>query len=122
MHQSGVVEHANRAEVDADRDRTPEESLYLFGSCRGRQVPVEVRMPKQRVPNGAAHAPRLEPGLLEPFRDLSYRSRRAYHRLTILSPGRVNSTVSFVLLQDALPRSSAHPADIFRPCQSTPRS
>src|SRR4051812_48350264 len=72
MHHPTIVEHANGAELDPHRDRTTvtEELTYLLGRGRCREIPVEMRVPQQRVTNGPAHTPGLEALGLEPAGDL----------------------------------------------------
>ena len=78
VHRAFAIEHANRSELDADRNR-PARTKYLAHFVRGRrrrQIPVEVRFAEQRVAHGAAHAPRLESRRLEAVRDVKDGGRR----------------------------------------------
>jgi hypothetical protein len=122
MHNATVVQHADRSEVDADRNRTPEQLSHLIRRGRGREVPIQVRVAEERVPNGAPDAPGLEPGCFEPFRDKPNGLRRIYHCRKPRRRSGVDLPVSFVVFSaDDVPSRSRSP-DIFRPCQSTPKS
>ena len=78
------IEHADGAEFDPDRDRppVPEHLSDLRRGRRRRQIPVEVRVAEQGVPDRSAHAPRLESGALEGVGDLENGGRGLkLHRL-----------------------------------------
>ena len=77
VHLARAVEHANGPEVDSDGDRPPvaEHLSHLRRRRRRRQIPVEMRVPEQSIPNRSAHAPRLEPGALEGVGDFENRWR-----------------------------------------------
>src|SRR6185503_14094135 len=68
VHDTVAVEHANRAEFDADRDRGAgaEYLAHSGGMGRGCQIPIEMALAKERVSDGPANAPGLEPGGFEP--------------------------------------------------------
>src|SRR5437867_9027714 len=72
------VEDSHRPEVDPDRYRppTPEDGAHLIGCRVGREVPIKVGMPEQRVTHSSPNTPCLEPGLLQITSDLQHRSRR----------------------------------------------
>jgi hypothetical protein len=74
VHAPVLVEHANGAVLDADRDRAVEQLAHLLGWCGGGDVPFGIAhvVAEQRVADGAAHRPRLEAGLLEASRDATH--------------------------------------------------
>ena len=65
VHDPGVVENTNGAELDAMRHRPPEQGLHLGWRRRGGKIPVGVCLAQQRVAHGASNAPRLESRLGE---------------------------------------------------------
>src|SRR4051812_22728536 len=71
VHHAVRIENADGSELDANWNRALEEFAHLFGFRCGREIPVEVRVPKQRVADCAADAPGLVAGALEGVCDLS---------------------------------------------------
>ena len=69
-----AIEHSDRSELNADRNRAPfaEDRPHLIGCCRGREVPIQMWMTKYCVAHRAADAPCLVPFLLEPLGDLEH--------------------------------------------------
>ena len=78
VEHAGVIEHADRPELDAHRDGAlAAEDIPDVVWCRvSREVPIQVLMPQQRIPNGAADAPCLKPGLFELPGDVEHGLRR----------------------------------------------
>ena len=77
MHHVVVVEHTDRAELNPDGNRAPEELAHLRRGRRGGEIPVEVRLAQQRVAYGSADTPGFETGLLERTSDFDDLARSA---------------------------------------------
>ncbi len=70
--------HADRAVIHADGRGAPEEPLHIRRP-RGRgEIEVRMEIVEQGVAQRAAHAPRLEPGLLEHASDLEDLGRHGH--------------------------------------------
>src|SRR3569833_1889314 len=74
VHLPVAIEDADRTEVDPHRNSppVPEQLSHLFWFCRGRQIPIEVRVTEEGVVHSATDAPRLETGILQPIGDLEH--------------------------------------------------
>jgi len=61
------VQHADRSELDADRNRASlaKDVAHLVWGGRGREVPVKMRMAEHGVSHRSANAPCLEATLFE---------------------------------------------------------
>ena len=82
VHHAGAVEHADRPELDADRNRAPCPNTRRTSIRRGRrrEIPIEMRMAEQRVADGSADAPRLESRGFQALRDVENGRRRVKAR------------------------------------------
>jgi hypothetical protein len=74
MERTGVVEHANGAELNADWDGStlPEDLAHLIRLSGRREIPIQVWMAENGVANRPSDAPCLVPSLLEPASDLEH--------------------------------------------------
>ena len=60
MHDAVPVEHADGSELDPDGDGPRKEAADLLRGRGGCQIPIEVGMAEERIPDGAPDAPGLE--------------------------------------------------------------
>src|SRR5687767_6595902 len=75
VHRAVPIENADGAELDSHRNRARKEATYLLGGRGGGEVPVQVWVPQQGVPDGAAHTPGLEALLLQSLGDVEHGAR-----------------------------------------------
>ena len=80
VHRAAPVEHADSPEFDSDRNGARKESPHLLGGGSRGQVPVEVRVAEEGISNSAAHAPCLEPLILQSLGDVEDRAWRRERR------------------------------------------
>ena len=72
VHDAFIVEYTDGPECNANGNSPRKKISYLLRARCSRQIPVEMRMPEQRITNSSPYAPRLEASFLERARDLEH--------------------------------------------------